>query len=115
MWKYPKEVRKTMNATANITPDIVSAAVARGLRAAEPGRGAPKLIARRIASTPRAVEAWLSEQAAPNAASLLRMMAEYETVCDEVLRLIGRTGSGGGLRPDQRAALADILRSLESN
>ncbi len=89
MWKCPKEVRKTMNATVEITPEIVSASVARGLRAAVPERGACKLIARRIAATPRTVEAWLAGESAPNAASLLRMMAEYETVCDEVLRLIG--------------------------
>jgi hypothetical protein len=91
----------------------VAAAISDALRSEFSGaRDAAKTIARSVSATPRTVKGWLAGDAAPRAAELVRLMAEFDEVYLAVLCLAGRAPTAT-LTPSQRQAVAEALRILE--
>ena len=93
----------------------VLAGVLRRLFGAE--RHAAKKLAALIEADPRAARNWLDGTAAPQADTLVRLMAELPEVTEAILALAGRpngalAGSGETLTGEQKKALAEIIKIL---
>lgn len=109
--RYPQAQERT---TSEADEEMrVVRAIADALRAEVGGvRHADKLVARAANSAPRTAKGWLAEESAPQAAKLIRLMAEFDTVFDAVLELAGRKRPSE-LSASQRAAVAQALRIIE--
>lgn len=74
-----------------ITTITVAETVARSLRRAWGGlANLTKRIGRRVDADPRAVRNWLDGTTPPQTAHLIRLMAECDELCADVLRLANR-------------------------
>jgi transcriptional regulator with XRE-family HTH domain len=71
----------------------------------------PKLIARRLGTSPRTVEDWINGENAPSAATLIRIMGEFDDVYDGVVELTGRRPKPM-LSAQSQQAIADALKLL---
>lgn len=75
--------------TAPLSTDVVADRIGAALRAKwGEMRHAAKRLSRRIDADPRAIENWMAGRNAPQAAQLIRLMAECETVRAEVDALV---------------------------
>jgi hypothetical protein len=107
--------REAVGKTAIADDELqVCQAISRALRA-EVGskRHADKLVAQAVAASPRTAKGWLREESAPQAAKLIRLMAEYDAVFDVVLELAGRARPGE-LSMRERDVVAEALRIIEA-
>jgi transcriptional regulator with XRE-family HTH domain len=102
------------NPMSAVTAEDVAATISAALRLRfDRTRHAAKAIARRVETTPRAVEDWLQGETAPRSAELIRLCAEFDEVFDAVCTLAGRKPGGAGLTPAQREALSNLIKTLE--
>lgn len=67
---------------------------------------APRAIPRRIPVSGQTVSNWIEGRTTPSAVNLIQLMAEFDEVADEVLRLSQR---GGGLTEVQKRKLLEAI------
>ena len=61
-----------------------------------PFKYAEKLLARHARATPKAARNWLDRQCAPNGENLMNLMAQCETLAEEINRLIAERKAARG-------------------
>jgi hypothetical protein len=68
---------------------------------------AVKEISARLSVSDKCAEHWLTGRAKPNGDNVVALLAQFDEVCDEVLRIANR--NQGGLTQAQRTALLKVI------